>query len=312
MSTDELLVHAAALDDEVGDGVGQRQVALGHDADELVGPFRRGSAPRADVDEAHLGPLPPRLQNPGEEHRVHLRHVVAPEDEHVSRLQVVVVPHGLVHPEAGEEPGHRAGHAEAGVGFHVVRAHPGAEPLAGHVAVRERPLPGAVDGDGRRSVGLERLFELRGHQPEGFIPSGFLEFSAAANERRRQTVFAVEDGGQAVALDAKQAAVHRAQFVSRHRLHLAVLDAHHDSAADPAKTARRFRPSQSRVKARSNGDALRPAGAGEQIQGKQPQLAGQPASQAGLPCGGEKFATIQWAHETNSSGPGEVVIHPGT
>jgi hypothetical protein len=99
-----------------------------------------------EVHDPHPGRLLPLLQHAGEEHRVHLGHVVAPQHEDVGVVDVLVAPHGLVHAEGGHEAGHGAGHAEPGVRLHVVGAEPALEELRGDVAVGDRPLPGAVDG----------------------------------------------------------------------------------------------------------------------------------------------------------------------
>ena len=159
VGADKVLVDAVAFDDDVSDGVGQGQVALGLHGDELVGPFSGRSAAGADVNDADFGALAARLQDAREQHRVHLRHVVAPQDEHIGGFQVVVVAHGLVQPEAGDEAGDGAGHAKPRVGFDVVRAHPGAEPLAGDVAVGNSPLAGAVHSHGGGAVRCERFLE---------------------------------------------------------------------------------------------------------------------------------------------------------
>jgi hypothetical protein len=55
-----------------------------------------------------------------EEDGVHLRGVVAPGDEHVAVIEVVVAARRLVHAVDGEEAGDRRGHAEARVGVDVV------------------------------------------------------------------------------------------------------------------------------------------------------------------------------------------------
>ncbi len=53
---------------------------------------------------------------------MHLGHIVAPGDEDVSMIDVVIAAHGLVQTETGQKPGDRTGHAETGVGFHIVGA----------------------------------------------------------------------------------------------------------------------------------------------------------------------------------------------
>ena len=59
-----------------------------------------------------------------------------------------------------------------------------------------------------------------------------------------EAVFAVEDARQAVALDAEQAAVDRAELVAGHGEHFAFLHAHHDAAAHAAEAAGRFCPGE--------------------------------------------------------------------
>jgi len=53
---------------------------------------------------------------------MHLCHIVAPGDEDVCVINVLITAHGFVQAETGQTPCYGACHAEAGIGLHIVGA----------------------------------------------------------------------------------------------------------------------------------------------------------------------------------------------
>ena len=149
----EGLVHLAVCHQEVKDSVGQGQVRVGLELHVHVGVVGGGSPTGADVHDANPGVCSLVGENPGKEDRVHLGHVVAPEDEVVSGFEILVATHGLVTLELGHEAHDRRSHTEAGVRFHVVAPEAPPEPLGHGVPVVDSPLAGTVEGH-RRSTRL--------------------------------------------------------------------------------------------------------------------------------------------------------------
>jgi len=98
----ELAVERAALHEQVGhaEGDGPDRCELEHE--DVLGVRARTRAPGRQVDEDDL--LAPRapIDDAGEEHRVHLGGVVAPQDTTLL-VEVVVDPGRLVHTVRGEE-----------------------------------------------------------------------------------------------------------------------------------------------------------------------------------------------------------------
>ena len=172
---DEGTVDLLVLDEQVQDSIGQREVAARTHLDVHVGVVRGRRAARRDVDDAHLGVPALVLEDPAEEHRVHLGHVVPPQDEVVSQFEVVVAPHGLVALELGHETHRRAGHAEARVGIQVVATQPALDPFQCGVAVVNGPLARTVHAHGFGTVVLQRGRITLGDQVEGLVPGDHLE-----------------------------------------------------------------------------------------------------------------------------------------
>ena len=73
---------------DVEDAVGEGEVGPRGDLDVEVGVVAGRRASRRDVDDPHARVLALVLEDAAEEHRVHLGHVVAPEHEVVSGLEV--------------------------------------------------------------------------------------------------------------------------------------------------------------------------------------------------------------------------------
>ena len=109
----------------------------------------------------------------------------------------------FVFAKSRQETGNGAGHAETRVSLDVVAADTRAHPFGCGVAVLDGPLAGTVDGNGVFTVFFNKLLEPFRHKVESLLHGGFLEPAIAPDERFRQAVFAVKDGGQMVALHAE-------------------------------------------------------------------------------------------------------------
>ena len=207
-----------------------------------VGGHARPRPARGEVDDLHPGVPEPAVEQPGEQHRVHLGHVVAPEHEHVGVVDVLVAAHRLVQAEGRHEAGDGARHAEAGVGLDVVGPDAGLHELGGDVAVRDGPLPGAVDRHGVLAVALDRLGHLRGHQVEGLLHRHRDERAVLPDQRPGEAVLAVEGHHGVIALDAAEALVHGARRVALDGDGAPPGHADQEAAADAAEPARRLLP----------------------------------------------------------------------
>ncbi len=114
---------------------------------------------------------------------MHLGHIVAPGDEDVGVIEVVITTHGFVQTETGQKPRYRTCHAETGVCFHIVGADTTLKELGRYIAVGNRPLPGPVHGYGVFSVAFDRLLHLLGHQIEGLLHGNLDHLSIFPDQR---------------------------------------------------------------------------------------------------------------------------------
>ena len=245
---DERRVNAALGHQQVEDPVGERQVGARLEQHEQVGVVRGWRAARGDVDDAGAGLDAAGLEDAAEEHGVHLRHVVAPQDEVVADVEVLVAAHGLVALELRDEPRHRAGHAEPGVRLEVVALEPALHPLQRGVTVEHGPLSRPVHPHRVRAVLVQRLLELRRDQVQRLVPRDARERSVGvALLRVEQAILAVQQPWQVVALHAQQALVDRAGLVTPHRDDASLFHADHHAAARAAEPARRLVPGHRRA-----------------------------------------------------------------
>ena len=102
---------------------------------------------------------------------MHLSHIGTPKHEGIGVLQIIVTTHGLVSTEGTHKTTHRRGHAMAGIGIQIIRTEAGLEQLRGRITFPHRPLPGTEHPHRSRSLFLERLFPLLGHDIKGLIPT---------------------------------------------------------------------------------------------------------------------------------------------
>ena len=246
---DEVLVDPPGLDDVVGDVVEDREVGPRPEDDRQVGQIRAAVLVGGQHGDPHVRMAEAAVGQAGPQHRVHLRHVRAPEHERVGRLEIVVAAHRLVDAEGPDEGGRGRGHAVARVGVEIVGAEARAHQLGRGVALPDRPLAGAEHADRRRPLLAQHTLGLRGHHVERLLPGDRRELAVLgvlaaphAQQRRGQAVGAVHDLGQEVALDAVEAAVDLGLGVAMGRHDLACLDADHDAAAGAAEAAGRLGP----------------------------------------------------------------------
>ena len=92
-------------------------------------------------------PLSRRSIDPREEHRVHLGRVVAPHDQHVAGVEIVVAARRFVDAVAREKAGDRRRHAQPGIGVDVVVAQARLHELIGRRSFADRPLAGPIKGE---------------------------------------------------------------------------------------------------------------------------------------------------------------------
>ena len=251
VALDEVAVHRAALDDVVGDVVEDDQVGLRLEHHGQVGQLEAAVLEGGQHRDLDLRRAEPAVGDPRPEHRMHLGHVRAPEDEAVGGLDIVVAAHRLVHAEAAHEAHHRRGHAVAGVGVDVVAAQAGLEQLVRRIAFPDRPLAGAEHADRLRSLGLERGLEFLGHDVEGLLPADRLELALLvelavlhAQQRAGQAVAAVHDLRQEVALHAVDPAIDLGLDVAVGGHYLAVAGGDHHAATGAAEAAGCLVPGQ--------------------------------------------------------------------
>jgi hypothetical protein len=141
----ELRVEGVLLDQQVRDAVHDSQIAVRAELQVVITEIRGACAARTDVNERHLFPARAAVNHAAEEHRMHLRHVVSPHDEHIALVEVVVAARRLVHAIHAEKARDRAGHADAGVGVDVVAGEAAFDEFVRRVALRDRPLAAAID-----------------------------------------------------------------------------------------------------------------------------------------------------------------------
>ncbi|MNG90771.1 hypothetical protein D3C79_496720 [compost metagenome] len=120
-----------------------------------------------------------------------------------------------------------------GVGIQVVGAQARFHQLGGGITFPYGPLTGAEHADGGRPLLLEGGLELLGHDVERLIPADGGEVTVLvelavghAQQRLGQTILAIHDFRQEVALDAVEATVDRRIGIALGRDDAAGLGAH--------------------------------------------------------------------------------------
>jgi hypothetical protein len=244
----EVLVPGTALDELLVDAIGDRQVALRAELHVVIGELRGAGIARAQVDQDHLFTARPPVDEAGEEDRVHLGHVVSPQDKHVAGIQVIVASRGLVHPVGGEEAGDGGGHAQPRVRFQVVVRKTAAHQLLRGVSFRDGPLAGTID----REL-LRGLHDLPRGEIDRFIPRDPLKCAIAAGHRILQPVLTVKDAADVITLHAEQTLVHGRIGMTRNGDHPSLLHPHLHMAASTAETAGCLVPLDATLRGRFHG-----------------------------------------------------------
>ena len=262
---------ASLLHDVVGDVVQDRQIGLRLEDHAMVGQFEAAMLEgRQHVDlGARLGQAGIGQARPQD--RVHLGHVRAPQHERIGVLEVVVAAHRLVCAEGADEGADRRRHAVACVRVDVVGAETGLVQLRCRIAFEYGPLTGTEHADaggqlfrGQPLVALEIILDrglpLLGHDVEGLVPGDRFEIAflvelavLLAQQRLGDTVLAVHDLGQEIALDAVQATVDRRIRIALGGDHAVTLGTHEYRTAGAAETAGRLVPANVLVLLGSNG-----------------------------------------------------------
>ncbi len=129
---------------------------------------------RADVDKGDFLAATPAVDDATEEDGMHFSRVVAPGDDGIADIEVVVAAGGFIDAERADEPGDCGCHAEAGVGINIVVGKSALDELLSGVTFRNGPLTGAVDCE---SLGaFENAF---GDGVDCFFPCDFDELAVA-------------------------------------------------------------------------------------------------------------------------------------
>jgi hypothetical protein len=213
---DEVPVDGVLLDHGAGDEVHDREVGLGLEDHLQVGEVAAAIGVGREVHDLRLGVGELPIGDPRPQDGMALRHVGAPADHGIGDLDVVVAAGGLVDPEGLDEARHGGRHAVARVGVEVVGAHAGLHELRRRVALVDRVLAGAEDGDRRGSILRVILLELLRHHVEGRVPAHGREAALLvvpavlhAQQRPGEAILPVHDGGVEVALDAVETTIDR-------------------------------------------------------------------------------------------------------
>ncbi len=93
---DELAIVRSILDEQMCDAVGDRQIAVAPHFQIMLTGFGGSCPPRANIDERDLLAPAAAVNNPRKQHGMHFRRVVAPHDQDVARIKIVVAACRLV------------------------------------------------------------------------------------------------------------------------------------------------------------------------------------------------------------------------
>ena len=144
---DESFVVAVVLEQQVGDPVGDRQIAVRLHFPVVLALIGGPRSPGGDIDQGYL--LAPRaaIDHAREEYRMHLGRIVSPHDQHVTMVKVVIASGRLVNAVRGEKARDGRGHAEPRVGIDVIVGQAPLHELLGRVTFGDRPLARTIKGE---------------------------------------------------------------------------------------------------------------------------------------------------------------------
>ncbi len=122
-------------------GVEQRDVGSGQQLQVQIGEFGGFGTARVDDDDAHLGPPGLGLFDASKSDGMRPRRVAARQHQTGGMVDVVVAARRRVSPQRDLVAGHRAAHAHAGIGVHIVGADQALGQLVEDVVVLSQHLP---------------------------------------------------------------------------------------------------------------------------------------------------------------------------
>ncbi len=159
-------------------------------------------------------------------------------------LDIVIAAHRLVDAEGTHETCNRRSHTVACVGIKIVGTETSLHQLGSSIAFPNCPLAGTEHGQGIRPLCLERSLGFLFHDIESLFPGNRCEFAIFVvlavghpQHRRLETVTAIHDLGEEVALDAVQATIDRRIRVALGCYNLSVLCSDQNTTAGTAETA---------------------------------------------------------------------------
>jgi hypothetical protein len=242
VTVDELLVDSTLGDDLAGDVVEDGKIGLGLEDDFLVRQIGGAIAEGGEVDHPIIGVGQTFVGDPRPQHRVHLRHVGAPQHHRVGELDIVVAARRLIDAKGLDKAGDCRGHAVTGVGVDVVGAPTGFEQLDGGVTLLDGVLSRPHDPhSGGPQLTVDPL-ELSLHLVEGPLPADGDEVAVLGelavlhpHQWLREAILAVEDLGIGIALDTEQPPVDRVFAVALDGHHPALVGGDANTTADAAK-----------------------------------------------------------------------------
>ena len=246
---DESLIYLAIGDDVIGNVIKNCQIRLRREnhrnVGQLVGAVLEGRQhSNLDALIRQFTVSDTRPQN-----RVHLGHIRPPEHEGIGMLDIVVAAHRLVDTKGAHEAGNCRGHTVARIGIEVVGAEASFHQFGSGIALPNGPLARTEHGEAIRALGLQGLLDLEFHDVESLSPGDRHEFTVLvvlavlhAQQRRLETVAAIHDLGQEIALDTVQTAIDRRIRIALRGDNAAFLRTDQHTATSTAETARRLIP----------------------------------------------------------------------
>ncbi|MCY1218672.1 hypothetical protein D9M72_306210 [compost metagenome] len=234
MGGDEGRVGMAIPVQQMKQAVEQGEVGARPDRQVEAGLVGGSGAARVDHDQLRPGLDP--VHHAQEENRVAVGHVGAGHQEEVGLVEILVGAGRPVGTEGELVATAGAGHAQPRVGFDVAGADEPLGQFVGQILGLQGHLPGHIEGNGIRTVGVEQLAQAPGSVVDGLVDAAAHRV-AAALVAQVGVLHAARVGqrlGAGVALGAEAAEVGRVGLVAAHLDHTVVRHLHDDAAADTA------------------------------------------------------------------------------
>ena len=167
---DECGVDEALPQQRVQHAMEQRDVAARQQRQVQVGQVRRLGATRIDNDQLLIGMRTARVLQSAEQDRMCPCGVAAGHEDGAGVVEVLVAGWRGIGAERCLVAGHRARHAQPGIGVDVVGAHQALGQLVEHVVVLGQQLPRAVEAHRIRTVAGDDGGEPRGGLVQRVVP----------------------------------------------------------------------------------------------------------------------------------------------